>query len=87
MKGPSRAVESDSTPPPAGRNARIFFTSISLSLEKPLGLILEKAEVGNVEAGGGVVVTQVNEGRLAFDTLHTGRAWLDRRSAPSWGGT
>ncbi|KAL7549149.1 hypothetical protein ACHAWF_012427 [Thalassiosira exigua] len=71
----------ESTPSSAGRNAALFLSassapsssssttkSISLSLEKPLGLILEEAEGGDAEAGGGVVVTQVNEGGSAFDS-------------------
>ena len=37
---------------------------LSLSLEKPLGLILEEAEDG----AGGVIVTQVNEGGSAHDS-------------------
>mmetsp|Transcript_11062 Transcript_11062/g.23631 ORF Transcript_11062/g.23631 Transcript_11062/m.23631 type:complete len:293 (+) Transcript_11062:121-999(+) len=38
--------------------------TLSLSLEKPLGLILEETEDGI----GGVMVTQVNEGGSAFDS-------------------
>lgn len=40
--------------------------SLSLTLEKPLGLILEEDDAEG--EGGGVIVTQVNEGGSAFDS-------------------
>lgn len=39
-------------------------STLSLTLEKPLGLILEESEDGS----GGVIVTQVNEGGSAFES-------------------
>lgn len=55
---------------PHGTASTVLFMStttestLSLTLEKPLGLILEESEDGS----GGVIVTQVNEGGSAFES-------------------
>jgi len=43
-------------------NTHLFSKTLSLQLEKPLGLILEEDDA----AGSGVIVTQVNEGGSAY---------------------
>ncbi len=52
-------------------DSNVIDGKLSLSLEKPLGLILEENDGSNPAFGpGGVIVAQVNEGGSAFDSQY-----------------